>query len=412
MLARTYGNGVTREYAWSAKTRALTGLSTSFSNLEATPDANGKYPSVNVQDDTFTRDVMGRIVTSTAAGPVIDGTTVTTDVTAECFRYDGFNRLSGAWTVADTSPATCGTEAPADASATGWDASATAYAATWTYSNGGRITSLVKGAGVDAVTNTYSYDDAAHPAAVTDVTSDAPAPEGTPVVGVSDDFESNTYAGGTGSGWSGEWVESQDDASATDDTGLVFVANGMLHLRGSGVDFATPGVTRTVDVTDAASGTLNLGVLSGDTALNSGDVLTVKIMADGDPTKVITQVLSGGNGYPTVADETAPPTAVAESVDVSSLLPVSSLEVSVFIDEGDGTNNTTSPGAMFLIQDMSVDLTGTTAAPLPVGPDAFTYDDAGRMESRTVDGVTTALTWDVTSSLVESDGQGGHVVYA
>ncbi len=37
---------------------------------------------------------------------------------------------------------------------------------------------------------------------------------------------------------------------------------------------------------------------------------------------------------------------------------------------------------------------------------------AGRMVSRTVDGVTTALTWDVTSSLVESDGQGGHVVYA
>jgi hypothetical protein len=34
------------------------------------------------------------------------------------------------------------------------------------------------------------------------------------------------------------------------------------------------------------------------------------------------------------------------------------------------------------------------------------------MVSRTVDGVTTALTWDVTSSLTDSEGQGGHVVYA
>ncbi len=43
---------------------------------------------------------------------------------------------------------------------------------------------------------------------------------------------------------------------------------------------------------------------------------------------------------------------------------------------------------------------------------SYTYDAAGRTASRTVDDVTTALTWDVTSSLTESDGQGGHVVYA
>ncbi|NTV38426.1 MAG: RHS repeat-associated core domain-containing protein [Demequinaceae bacterium] len=59
--------------------------------------------------------------------------------------------------------------------------------------------------------------------------------------------------------------------------------------------------------------------------------------------------------------------------------------------------------------------TGTTT-------DEFTYDGAGRMDSRTVDDVTTALDWDVTSSLVESGkpdtenaastGQGGHIVYA
>ena len=44
--------------------------------------------------------------------------------------------------------------------------------------------------------------------------------------------------------------------------------------------------------------------------------------------------------------------------------------------------------------------------------DSFGYDAAGRMVSRTVNGVTTTLTWDVTSSLVESNGQGGRVVYA
>ncbi len=118
---------------------------------------------------------------------------------------------------------------------------------------------------------------------------------------------------------------------------------------------------------------------------------------------VITEELSGGNDYPMVVDESAPPTAVAESVDVSSLLPASSLEVSLFIDEGDATNNTTSTGDMFLIQDVSVDLTGTTEAPAPTGPDGFAHDDAGRPISRTVNDVATALTWDVTSSLVESE---------
>ncbi len=43
---------------------------------------------------------------------------------------------------------------------------------------------------------------------------------------------------------------------------------------------------------------------------------------------------------------------------------------------------------------------------------SFTYDDAGRTVSRTVNNVTTALTWDVTSPLTETNGQGGHVVYA
>jgi len=45
--------------------------------------------------------------------------------------------------------------------------------------------------------------------------------------------------------------------------------------------------------------------------------------------------------------------------------------------------------------------------------DEYTYDEAGRMVSRDGDGVSTDLTmtWDVLSNLVETDGQGGHVVY-
>jgi len=43
--------------------------------------------------------------------------------------------------------------------------------------------------------------------------------------------------------------------------------------------------------------------------------------------------------------------------------------------------------------------------------DEFTYDDAGRQISRVVDGVSTDLSWDVLSNLVETDSAGGHVLY-
>jgi RHS repeat-associated protein len=165
MLSRTYGNGVTRAYGWDTVTRALTGLSASFVTSES-----GSAQTAFVQKDSFTRDVMGRIVTSTNEVPVADNTAAAGQVTAECFTYDGFNRLSGAWTVAGTGAATCGTAAPANATATGWDASTTAYAAKWSYSTGGRITSLVKGAAGAPATSAYTYTDTAHPAAVTQVT--------------------------------------------------------------------------------------------------------------------------------------------------------------------------------------------------------------------------------------------------
>jgi len=168
MLSRSYGNGVTRAYGWDPVTRALTGLSASFVTNES-----GSAQTVFVQKDSFTRDVMGRITTSTNEVPVLDGTAANGQVTAECFTYDGFNRLSGAWTVAGAGTATCGSAAPANATATGWDASTTAYAAQWSYSTGGRITSLIKGAAGAPTTSTYTYTDTAHPAAVTQVTGGA-----------------------------------------------------------------------------------------------------------------------------------------------------------------------------------------------------------------------------------------------
>jgi RHS repeat-associated protein len=104
--------------------------------------------------------------------PVADNTAANGQVTAECFTYDGFNRLSGAWTVADATMPTCGTEAPEAVGASGWDASKTAYAAQWSYSDGGRITSLVKRTTATPVTSTYTPDPA-HPAAVKQVTHGA-----------------------------------------------------------------------------------------------------------------------------------------------------------------------------------------------------------------------------------------------
>ncbi len=168
MLSRTYGNGVARNYGWDSATRALTDLSASFVTSES-----GSAQTVFVQKDSFTRDVMGRITMSTNEVPVADGTAADGQVTAECFTYDGFNRLAAAWTVAGTSAAICGAVAPGGAWAARWDASSTAYAASWSYSKGGRITSLVKGAGTRAVTSTYGYAATAHPAAVTSVADGA-----------------------------------------------------------------------------------------------------------------------------------------------------------------------------------------------------------------------------------------------
>ena len=402
LTSRTYGNGVVRAYVWDETWKALENISASFDDAGT---------AVTVQDDTYLRDAYGRV------SGVMDGTS---PHTAQCYSYDGFNRLQAArWVMAIPDVGICD---GIGATTGGWPSTAaardftpaTAYYAVWSYSPGGRIESLTEQINHQpTVEKTYAYADTEHPAAVTSVTSPG-EPTSTPFTDtVSDDFESNSYAGGTGSRWSGDWVESQDDGSATDDAGLVYVANGLLHLVGSGVDFAAPGVSRTVDVSDADAATVNVSVLSGATALDASDVLTVQVTADGDPAEVITQELSGDSGFPVVTDETDPPVASVVPVDVSTLLPASSLTVSLFVDEGDATGNTTSTGQAFLIQDVDVVVSGSTEEST-TNTDGFTYDGAGRMTERTVDGVVSTLTWDPMSNLVATDGPtaaGGARVY-
>ena len=74
---------------------------------------------------------------------------------------------------------------------------------------------------------------------------------------------------------------------------------------------------------------------------------------------------------------------VTRTVDVSSLLPASSLTVSLFVDEGDATGNTSSAGQAFLVQDVDVVVSGSTEEST-TNTDGFTYDGAGRMTARTV----------------------------
>ena len=93
-------------------------------------------------------------------------------------------------------------------------------------------------------------------------------------------------------------------------------------------------------------------------------------------------------------------------VNVLALLPASSLTVSLFVDEGDATGNTTSSGQAFLIQDIDVVVSGAVTAS-QTSTDGFTYDGAGRMTQRTVDGAVSSLMWDPMSNLVATDGPAG-----
>ena len=98
-------------------------------------------------------------------------------------------------------------------------------------------------------------------------------------------------------------------------------------------------------------------------------------------------------------------------MDASSLLPATELTVTLSVDQGASATNTVETGEAFLVDSVDVEVAPMVLGARDARADGFAYDEAGRMVSRTVDGVSTALVWDVMSNLVESDGAGGHAVY-
>ncbi|WP_062530765.1 RHS repeat-associated core domain-containing protein [Demequina rhizosphaerae] len=86
----------------------------------------------------------------------------------QCYEYDGYVRLTQAWTQTDTCDVGAATT-PAS-----WNVGATAYSNSWTYDAVGRITAATTSTG-DGTTSTtdartYTYADTSHPAAVTSTT--------------------------------------------------------------------------------------------------------------------------------------------------------------------------------------------------------------------------------------------------
>ena len=127
--------------------------------------------------------------------------------------------------------------------------------------------------------------------------------------------------------------------------------------------------------------------------------------------RVVSESHKGVAGLPVVSDPANPPAAAQVAVDASSLLPATELTVTLSVDQGASAVNTVDTGEAFLVDSVDVEVAPMALGARDARADGFVYDDAGRMVSRTVDGVSTALVWDVMSNLVESDGAGGHVVY-
>jgi RHS repeat-associated protein len=154
LLSRNYGNGVAREYTWDEDWGAVESVSASF-------DAGAQV----LQSDVYDRDGAGRVIS------VADGVS---DV-AQCYSYDGFNRLAWAW--ADTrASSTCDGDWSAATQPSGAQESL-GFALNYDYSASGRINTVRDalmdpdlGDGVEpGAVATYDYDPEVLPHAVTSV---------------------------------------------------------------------------------------------------------------------------------------------------------------------------------------------------------------------------------------------------
>jgi RHS repeat-associated protein len=136
---------------------------------------------------------------------------------------------------------------------------------------------------------------------------------------------------------------------------------------------------------------VNVGVSRGTQALEAGDAVRVRVIADGDLQRTVSTTVTG---------DTLTDTAHTVSVDDTSLLPATSLTVELSVVSG--VIDTNANGAVVVRVDaVNVGINTPDAA------DTFTYDKAGRMVSRTVDRQVTTLQWDVLSNLVGTSGKGG-----
>lgn len=400
LLSRSYGNGLDRDYSWD-EYRQVAGLSASFD-----PDGTGPLEDVFVQADVFERDDAGRIVRSENLVP--DAATGT--VSAECFAYDGFNRLTSAWTVAGSgTPSACGTTAPANDASAGWDDAETRYARTWTYSPAGRITTALERVGTYVETSTYAYEDTdtdgtgSDVAAASAVTSiDVYTPQHDVVA--SDDFTSGDYTGDDASErWSGPWTETDDAGSPSHTSGAITVDADALELAAALSTDPQPSVSRVVDTTGVVDGELQLTLTEWSDSTLTDDRLVVEVTAVGNPTP-LTVSLAGGDGMPAGSGGTPEPV----TLDIGALLPAD--EVTVTLKVTSTVDEALSPAPLFVVDDVAVKLTvgGATVE----DASEFEYDAAGRMTQRTVDGVLTDLTWDASSNLTSTTVDGVTTVYA
>ena len=393
LLERTYGNGVSREYGWDSR-RQLSALSAAFD-----PDGSGSQPEVKVQDETFTRDVMGRIVRSDNLVPNAG----TSTVSAECFKYDGFNRLTAAWTVGGFgTPEPCGTMSPASEDDPAWDPADTSYSSTWYYTPAGRIEFSVEGPlmapgsqlsalGYEDTDSDGTGPDVAAPAAVTSVMR-----QGMDLA--TDDFSSGDYGGGTGARWNGPWTESDDLASPVWETGGAHVDSTGLSLQAGASEEVA--VARTFDASDIEELYVSIELDHWADSTEADDVLQVTATADGDPLRALSIVAAGGDGLPSGTGGTEP--GLVE-LDLSSLLPAETIVVEVRAVGGEAEAapaDTTFHVVQAIVQ-------GSWAR-----GEAFEYDSAGRMMKRTVDGIETTLTWDASSNLTSTTADGVLTVYA
>jgi|GEM_PF-2102675 len=362
---RTYGDNLVKTLGYDAKWGSV-------SNVTTATVGGG----VTVQNDSYTFDDAGRV---TAIADSAGAATVT-----QQFRHDGFNRLGGSWATTGT-----GTANQASAQPSTGASSDLTYSTGYTYSNTGRINSVIDQWAGTVTDYTYaepktSADDVASTAAVTSVQK---RPNGAQA-NATDSFDGADYS--SGSGWTGPWVETGDGSVSDATTGNIVLTGGALELTGVVLGQA-PVVSRQLPATGALTAVAHVDVSRGTQALEAGDVVRVRVVADGDPQRTVSETVTG---------DTLTDTAHTVSVDATSLLPATSLTVELSVASGVVDTDVNGPEVV-RVDAVNVGINTPDTA------DTFTYDNAGRMVSRTVDGQPTTLSWDVLSNLVGTAGKGG-----